>query len=107
MSAERHQRGQDQLKSTRPTGCLDFPRELQASFVRVNHLLTQWTVYYLAPSLMNNALMDTSIIILFFLVVFQNGVVHRDLKLENVLLDENCNIKVTCPLICDALPVGL
>lgn len=29
-----------------------------------------------------------------FLFVFQNGVVHRDLKLENVLLDENCNIKV-------------
>lgn len=27
--------------------------------------------------------------------LFQNGVVHRDLKLENVLLDENCNIKVT------------
>lgn len=26
--------------------------------------------------------------------LFQNGVVHRDLKLENVLLDENCNIKV-------------
>ena len=47
---------------------------------------------------MNNALVDTSIIILFILVVFQNGVVHRDLKLENVLLDENCNIKVTLPL---------
>lgn len=30
----------------------------------------------------------------FFLVLFQNGVVHRDLKLENVLLDENLNIKV-------------
>lgn len=25
---------------------------------------------------------------------FQNGVVHRDLKLENILLDDNCNIKV-------------
>lgn len=24
----------------------------------------------------------------------QNGVVHRDLKLENILLDDNCNIKV-------------
>lgn len=30
----------------------------------------------------------------FPLVLFQNGVVHRDLKLENVLLDENHNIKV-------------
>lgn len=28
------------------------------------------------------------------LILFQNGVVHRDLKLENVLLDENLNIKV-------------
>eukprot|EP00066_Takifugu_rubripes_P016651 XP_011605917.1 PREDICTED: NUAK family SNF1-like kinase 1 [Takifugu rubripes] len=27
-------------------------------------------------------------------VLFQNGVVHRDLKLENVLLDENHNIKI-------------
>lgn len=26
--------------------------------------------------------------------VFQKGVVHRDLKLENVLLDDNYNIKV-------------
>lgn len=24
----------------------------------------------------------------------QNGVVHRDLKLENILLDDSCNIKV-------------
>lgn len=30
---------------------------------------------------------------------FQNGVVHRDLKLENILLDDNCNIKVK-PLPC-------
>lgn len=26
--------------------------------------------------------------------LFQNGVVHRDLKLENILLDDNFNIKV-------------
>lgn len=26
--------------------------------------------------------------------LLQNGVVHRDLKLENILLDDNCNIKV-------------
>lgn len=32
---------------------------------------------------------------MFFLFLLQNGVVHRDLKLENVLLDENCNIKVS------------
>lgn len=30
----------------------------------------------------------------FFSFLFQNGIVHRDLKLENVLLDENLNIKV-------------
>lgn len=43
---------------------------------------------------------------LFLLIVFQNGVVHRDLKLENVLLDENCNIKVIWPpdLCCVTLP---
>ena len=33
-------------------------------------------------------------------LVLQNGVVHRDLKLENVLLDENCNIKVRCCSCC-------
>jgi len=31
---------------------------------------------------------------LFFCSLFQNGVVHRDLKLENILLDDNFNIKV-------------
>lgn len=30
----------------------------------------------------------------FFSSLFQNGVVHRDLKLENILLDDNFNIKV-------------
>lgn len=29
-----------------------------------------------------------------FSSLFQNGVVHRDLKLENILLDDNFNIKV-------------
>lgn len=38
-------------------------------------------------------------IIYFFLIPFQNGVVHRDLKLENVLLDENLNIKVLLHLV--------
>lgn len=32
--------------------------------------------------------------ILFLPFLFQNGVVHRDLKLENILLDDNFNIKV-------------
>lgn len=32
--------------------------------------------------------------VFFLLLLLQNGVVHRDLKLENVLLDENLNIKV-------------
>lgn len=31
--------------------------------------------------------------------LFQNGVVHRDLKLENILLDANGNIKVS-PATC-------
>lgn len=35
----------------------------------------------------------------FFIILFQNGVVHRDLKLENVLLDENLNIKVLLHLL--------
>lgn len=43
---------------------------------------------------MNNVLMDESTVCFFFLILLQNGVVHRDLKLENVLLDENLNIKV-------------
>lgn len=40
----------------------------------------------------------------------QNGVVHRDLKLENILLDDNCNIKVklTGPGYCGWVwPVGV
>lgn len=32
--------------------------------------------------------------LMFFSSLFQNGVVHRDLKLENILLDDNFNIKV-------------
>lgn len=39
--------------------------------------------------------MDESNVCFFLLLLLlQNGVVHRDLKLENVLLDENLNIKV-------------
>lgn len=91
MSTSRSSRGQDQLKSTKPTGCFDILWELQAIFVGANNSEIQWTVY--SSGLMNNELMDTSISF-FLLVHFQNGVVHRDLKLENVLLDENCNIKV-------------
>lgn len=38
--------------------------------------------------------------------LFQNGVVHRDLKLENILLDANGNIKVS-PTSCLKLPTPL
>lgn len=74
---------------------LNSPREPPASILSVNPGSLLQTVCYLAPSPINNVLMDESTVCFFFLLLLQNGVVHRDLKLENVLLDENLNIKVS------------
>lgn len=49
-----------------------------------------------APSPELSCLSSHTLLLLLNSSVFslQNGVVHRDLKLENILLDDNCNIKV-------------